>query len=352
MVVMGMSDQVAKAVRMSASIENSGQCTALRHVLAPDHIAPLAWTQTFNDLPTSATAMHSLQQGEFAALLEPLQTPEAAPDGYVRVAQAVAVRVSKELPVSIKEHWRQVFLDVTSKTSHYLNSEQGISEVCGWLNSQQPISLSVNGSEELGLKLWERSGVVVFTSGTLEEAALSCQARPQDGECFGELPPRSQLTEHTRFPMVVPSAAAIYNASYTPQFLMHAASLALPPQLSYMAPILHTIQDQEAKGYCLLLLHYLFDACQGPWEGRGARTSLYGLQRPPLLSHSLFRITECAAEEDVWPFIMVFLATSARSSLQLSIAPLSPVRASLQLVGGERCGSRQRGHVCGRWPCI
>jgi hypothetical protein len=110
---------------------------------------------------------------------------------------------------------------------------------------------------------------VVFTRGTLEQPAMTCQARPQgwrpcrpflvcetysrsvcvcvrereresahthtsvcsctfpvprksdgsssaDGEVFGELPPRSELLAHTRFP-VCPSAPAPYLASVASQ---------------------------------------------------------------------------------------------------------------------------------------
>lgn len=110
----------------------------------------------------------------------------------VQVADApVALRFAQQLPDEIEEKWREVYLDVTSVPREHLEGQDGIQQVASWLNKHQPISLSVNGSLELGRKLWERSGVVVFTSGSLEAPALSCQARPQDGECFGELPPRS-----------------------------------------------------------------------------------------------------------------------------------------------------------------
>jgi len=199
-----------------------------------------------------------------------------------------------------------------------------------WLNHHQPISLAVNGNLHLGREVWERSGVVVFTAGTLDAPALSCQARPQDGECFGELPPRSELTAHTRFPMLVPTPTPAYNASYTHAFLEQAAEMPLPPPLSYLAPILHTMSDASARGYCVELLHYLFDACHGPWEGRGARACLYGLQRPPLGRQTLLRLRPTASEGDCWPFILPFLATTARCQLEVSIAHGAPARATLE----------------------
>lgn len=95
--------------------------------------------------------------------------------------------------------------------------------------------------------------------------------------------------------MLVPTPTASYNACYSHDYLVHAATLPLPPQLGYLMAILPTIKDEAARGYCVLVLQYLFEACQGPWPGRGARTCLYGLQRPPLGQHTLLRISPSAA---------------------------------------------------------
>ena len=63
--------------------------------------------------------------------------------------------------------------------------------------------------------------MVVVTVGGCEgrPPASTCQARPQDGEIFGEVPPRKELRNHTRFPVYVPSAAPAYNASYDASYL-------------------------------------------------------------------------------------------------------------------------------------
>jgi hypothetical protein len=269
--------------------------------------------------------------GEFAALLSPLQQEARRHDGYVDVdGTRVAMRFNEQLPDKIDENWRNVVLDVTSVEGSGLESEAFVDRLAAWLNTHQPISFSVNGSLELGRKVWERSGVVVFTSGTLESPALSCQARPQDGECFGELPPRLQLTAHTRFPMLVPTPTAAYNACYTHEFLEARAHEALPPALGYLAPLLHGIEDRLARGFCLAILDYLSDACQGPWQGRGMRSCLYGLQRPPIGQHTLVRCTSAATEAACWPFILPFLATTARGQLEVSVAEDSPARAAIE----------------------
>lgn len=83
----------------------------------------------------------------------------------------------------------------------------------------QPISLAVNSDMELGKYLFEKTGQVVYTVGTEENPALTCQARPQEGEIFGEFPVRSKLEEYTKFPVVVPTPTAAYNSNYEPLYL-------------------------------------------------------------------------------------------------------------------------------------
>ena len=142
--------------------------------------------------------------------------------------------------------------------------------------------------------------------------------------------------------MLVPTPTASYNACYSRDYLVHAATLPLPPELGYLMGILYSISDVAARGYCVLVLQYLFEACQGPRAGHGSRTCLYGLQTPPLGQHTLMRISETAAEGNSWPFLLPFLATSAREQLQISIAPSAPARSSLEKwlgksgVGGGR----------------
>jgi hypothetical protein len=146
--------------------------------------------------------------------------------------------------------------------------------------------------------------------------------------------------------MLVPSPTASYNTSYTREYLLEAAATPLPPDLTYLAPVLHSITDKLARGYCVVLLHYLYDACQGPWHGRGQRTCLYGLQAPPLASVTLFRVSQTATDSDVWPFILPFLATSARGQLEISMAADTPARCALEKwVGASGVG----GGTVGMW---
>jgi len=74
-------------------------------------------------------------------------------------------------------------------------------------------SLAINMDDELGQYLFERTGQVVYTVGTEENPALTCQARPQEGEIFGEFPVRAELQEYTKVSWRVGCACQRYDAN-------------------------------------------------------------------------------------------------------------------------------------------
>lgn len=91
---------------------------------------------------------------------------------------------------------------------------------------------------------------------------------------------------------------------------------------------LRSVCDSQAiAGYCGTLAAYLQDAC-GAHEGSSlTRTVLFGLQRPPLDGGaSVVRLEEDSTVDDVAPYLVPFLITNARETLQIS-APVAAVRS-------------------------
>merc|ERR1719464_433633 len=88
-------------------------------------------------------------------------------------------------------------------------------------------SLSHSPRERLAGKIFERTALVVYTIGCDDKPALTAQARPQDGEIFGEFPPRHELSTYTKFPMVIPSAPG-YHSLYNPDHLEAKAKETFP----------------------------------------------------------------------------------------------------------------------------
>ena len=216
----------------------------------------------------------------------------------------------------LDEGWRQPVVDLSIAKD--FGSDAHVLDVSNWLVQRQPISLAVNGDLALALKLWERTAMVVVTVGGCDgrPPASTCQARPQDGEIFGEVPPRKELRNHTRFPVYVPSAAPAYNASYDASYLKTRSDASFP---SSVTALMEKVEDPAVRGYCAIMMDYLRDAC-GPRTGPGkARETLYGWQGPPLHLKTAFRLEASASLDDVAPSLILFLATNARDQLVVSV---------------------------------
>ena len=85
MVATGLDDDVAAASRMSTLIENSGQCTAMRHLIVPQCTDDDVVSRIFDASAVSVIgdASEALESGEFAALFESHPTAAAEPpEGY------------------------------------------------------------------------------------------------------------------------------------------------------------------------------------------------------------------------------------------------------------------------------
>jgi hypothetical protein len=79
-----LTPQVAQAVQMSACIENSGQCTALRHLVAPS--CSNAWVEgeVLQGVRTISEPLESVRDSAFASLYQGGISSAAPKDGYVK----------------------------------------------------------------------------------------------------------------------------------------------------------------------------------------------------------------------------------------------------------------------------
>lgn len=366
-VASSLTPQVAEAIRLSATIENAGQCTALRHAVVPCKLP--AASNALKPTPLAASATDALGEAQFAALLAEAAPREGGPgfapspdaaDGWVSVTPATGATDGAAAhvrwrgaaegapppmpPAELEEHWRRATVDFSAPPSaEALRSEAWLRALSDWLVAAQPISVAVSDDDpdfRLALELFGRTAVVVFTAGTLELPALTCQARPQDGECFGEVPPRRSLRAHTAAPVIVPSPTPAYNTCYAPDVLADAgrawaadgaaAAAAAPPAARALAKL---VKDDGVRGYLAELWSYLLDACtDNPKRGQGAdRTSLFGLQAPPKgAGPTLVRISEsdqaaaasaAGALDGIAPHLFPFVASSASDAVCVSVAP-------------------------------
>ena len=232
MVTTSFSEPVATAARISNLIENKGQCTALRHLVVGQKLDVASIDAAYKSASVVQEGKDALAVGDCASILavQPEGTSsEVDLTSYTPLPSQplVQVRVSNQLPAEIDEKWRRCFLDVTTMDGAELRNPAFLKGLAAWLNTEQPISLAVNaprGDWELAGVLFESTGLVVYTVGDVDEKpALTAQARPQDGECFGEFAPRWMMDKVTSAPMVIPSPVAAYNAVYPEEFLLKAS---------------------------------------------------------------------------------------------------------------------------------
>eukprot|EP00501_MAST-03F_sp_TOSAG23-6_P002413 GSMAST32.ASY1.ANO1.2522.1 assembled CDS len=267
-----LTPEVSDAIRMSATIENSGQCTALRHAVVPCTLDEAH--SIFDGCVTLSSPNEALKKGEFAAIYD---------------------FASDNLPgYGIEEHWRNVYADVTSPTEN-IKSGKFISKLSRWL--------------------------VVYTVGTIHNPALTCQARPQDSEIFGEFPVRRDLSQFTKYPVIVPSSTPSYNSTYNKKWLSKMGGSANVAQSAIH--LIESVKSQETKGFMRVVHEYLSDALfENPKLGRGVRTTLYGLQTTPLNGQLNFiRCDEKMSFDDLAPYVWPFFLTSALPLLKVSLSP-------------------------------
>eukprot|EP00808_Paulinella_micropora_P002387 g59285.t1 len=322
------SDSIATAFSRSACIEHSGQCTALRHLVAPLFLSSSQLDAAFGHTPVVSSPQEALEQRHFAALFTG-QEVNVAGSNYQRHPSLPLAYISRDNqlpPLDLEEKWRQCYVDVSRFSPEQVRQPSTVDALSHWLNHTQPISLAVNGKDfpsafSLAAPLFNRTCMVVYTVGAVDAPALTAQARPQDAEIFGEFPPRAELARYTRFPVMGPSSTPGYDSCYTEAYLKDVAESALPSHWQFLAAMLRAASP-VGRGYCRVLLSYLEQAAQGPRQGYGrARTALWGLQRPPVQSLSILRAQPSTGVDEFLFHLLPFLTTNARAQLHLSLDP-------------------------------
>ena len=343
------TQDIQRALCQSATIENAGQCTALRHCIVPsditsDHIK----TMFDSHVETATDAQTCLQRQSFACLLDHDSDVHREEEKLI-LKQGYEKHPNKNVYFKInedsltnhlnddndqqrthmEEYWRKVVVDVTKYSSNTLQN------LVKWLNRHQPISLAINtssASSHIGKYLFENTSLVVYTiscddgSTNSPPPAMTCQARPQDGEIFGEFPPRNSLNKYTKYPVMVPSSNPSYDSFYSPQYLSSLTHGDLEMQ-RFNSPqkILDVVENSAVKGFCIELLNFIWDVTKvNPKQGSpiSDRTCLWGLQRPPLLDGESKTLLRCSSHVDsLIPSILLFYVTNARNQVELSLDP-------------------------------
>lgn len=335
-----LNDQVKAAIQMSASIESSGQCTALRHCVVPPTVSDEELAHVLDRVQEIPEAPKALKEAVFDGVFAKHQGTPAPADYQRHESKDAYFKISDTLPApGIHEYWRKVVVDFSKldPTDH-----QQMDALAAWLNENQPISLAVNGpratSLKLGLKLFEKTGMVVNTIGSTDDKtmspALTCQARPQEAEVFGEFPPRATLNDYTRFPVVVPSSNPSYDATYTSDYLK---SKQVPATVGKSSKkLLTAIDNAEVRGFCVALIKYLQDVAKmNPKVGFGtSRTAVWGLQRPPLGTTTHLLCSATATWDSLAPVYTIFHSTNAKEQMALSIDPANDGLISFCMANG------------------
>ena len=355
------TDPVVNAIRSSASIECAGQCTALRHLVVPEYVHLRDVGAMFDDVVHVSSPIDALRDGGFDGVFdghggtfppasnsggdggggggEAHYSKHELKDAYFRVGPAYPSPENNEM----NEYWRKVVIDVTNSLPSDDDSSMSadgsdrlrkeVEDLSRWLIRHQPISLAVNAQRskvfDIGLALFEKTSLVVTTIGSTDvidtPPAMTCQARPQDAECFGEFPPRRRMGEYTKFPVIIPSSTPSYDSCYRKKYLESRTPNVLDGTScpGHVMDWLLDITDPATRGYCVELVAYLCDATAvNPKRGCGTgRTTLWGLQRPPILDglRTLVRCGPLASFDDLSPMFLPFYSTNARSQVELSV---------------------------------
>jgi len=168
-----LTPALSDAIRISATIENSGQCTALRLAVVPGMTEDDV-IRTFQGTTVSSSALECLKSNQFANIFDFSPTKEerlVAPEYAKHPNYDAYYRIRGDLPPdNLEEYWRRVVIDVTTSID--------VDQLAMWLTRNQPISLAINGEDvAIARELFEKTGLVVYTVGNSVKPALTCQGK-------------------------------------------------------------------------------------------------------------------------------------------------------------------------------
>ena len=192
-------------------------------------------------------------------------------------------------------------------------------------------SLAVNDdSWDLKRRFFEGTGLCVYTFGTKAKGyALTAQARPQDGEVFGEFPPRKTLDDVSRYPMLNPVPCSTWNTVFSDEYLIqHSKDRVIDPKVGGMVEsIMNKIESPQFRGYAQLITEYLSDSCaNNPYsvsKDNGCdRTSYFGLQRPPIVNNyvTLINYGDTANKDLFLLHVLPFAITNSHSQCVVNLS--------------------------------
>ena len=106
------TEEIKDAVLLSATIENSGQCTALRHACVGG-ISDVEAESVFDNSESLKTPRDALEKGAFSGIFD--DAPFSLSPEYQATKSNFAFRVSQHLPPDgIDEKWRMAYVDFSS----------------------------------------------------------------------------------------------------------------------------------------------------------------------------------------------------------------------------------------------
>merc|ERR1712232_197822 len=134
--------------------------------------------------------------------------------------------------------------------------------------------------------------------------------------------------------MLNPTPCAGYNAVYNDVYLKKRAHNTSASGLHGLhqdaTRLLAAIQDDRIRGYACVILDYLLDACE-PKEGFGNRSTLFGLQRPPMDgSVTALRCNAACNFDLLLLHALPFVATNAHDCLEISVGCTGSRTATVQ----------------------